>query len=296
MFVFRYKIVKKSSYEFVKKGAIPYSRISVNIENQSNETITFLGTGGARFMIISQLLASGGLWFNLDGTQILMDPGPGCIVQVTRRKLNPEELSAIIVSHRHLDHSADVNVMTEAMTEGGFKKRGILFAPRDAIETEPVIHNYLKKSLEGIEILEAGKTYSIGNISFTTPVRHVHLVENYGMVFKTRKHTIAYITDTRYFDKLGSYYKGDLLMLNLTFLKPRTTPDRPGAPLDHLSMPDAERLIKEIKPNTALLTHFGMGVWRAKPALVAEELSQKTGIKVIAATDGLIYDLAELDT
>ena len=139
MFVFRYKIVKKSSYEFVKKGAIPYSRISVNIENQSNETITFLGTGGARFMIISQLLASGGLWFNLDGTQILMDPGPGCIVQVTRRKLNPEELSAIIVSHRHLDHSADVNVMTEAMTEGGFKKRGILFAPRDAIETEPVM-------------------------------------------------------------------------------------------------------------------------------------------------------------
>ena len=267
----------------------------MNIENQSNETITFLGTGGARFMIISQLLASGGLWFNLDGTQILMDPGPGCIVQVTKRKLNPEELSAIIVSHRHLDHSADVNVMTEAMTEGGFKKRGILFAPRDAIETEPVIHNYLKKSLEGIEILEAGKTYSIGNISFTTPVRHVHLVENYGMVFKTRKHTIAYITDTRYFDELGSYYKGDLLMLNLTFLKPRTTPDRPGAPLDHLSMPDAERLIKEIKPKTALLTHFGMGVWRAKPALVAEELTQKTGIKVIAATDGLIYDLAELD-
>jgi ribonuclease BN (tRNA processing enzyme) len=115
------------------------------------------------------------------------------------------------------------------------------------------------------------------------------------MVFKTRKHTIAYITDTRYFDELGSYYKGDLLMLNLTFLKPRTTPDRPGAPLDHLSMPDAERLIKEIKPKTALLTHFGMGVWRAKPALVAEELTQKTGIKVIAATDGLIYDLAELD-
>ena len=147
-----------------------------------------------------------------------MDPGPGSIVQVTKRKLNPEDLSAIIVSHRHLDHSADVNVMTEAMTEGGFKKRGILFAPRDAIETESIILNYLKKSLEGIEILEAGKTYSVGNISFTTPVRHIHLVENYGMIFKTKKHTIAYITDTRYFEELGNYYHGDLLMLNLTFL------------------------------------------------------------------------------
>ena len=264
-------------------------------ETSSNETITFLGTGGARFMIISQLLASGGIWFNLDGTQILMDPGPGSIVQVTKRKLNPENLSAIIVSHRHLDHSADVNVITEAMTEGGFKKRGILFAPRDAIETEPIILNYLKNSLEGIEILEAGKTYSVGNISFTTPVRHIHLVENYGMIFKTQKHSIAYITDTRYFEELGSYYRGDLLMLNLTFLKPRPTPVKPGMPLDHLSMPDAERLIKEIKPKTAILTHFGMGVWRAKPALVAAELTEKTGIKVIAARDGMTFNLAELD-
>ena len=264
-------------------------------ENLANETITFLGTGGARFMIISQLLASGGLWFNLDGTQILMDPGPGCIVQVTKRKLNPEELSAIIVSHRHLDHSADVNVMTEAMTEGGFRKRGVLFAPRDAIETEPIVFDYLKKSLERIEILEAGKTYSVGSVSFTTPVRHIHLVENYGMIFSTKKHTIAYITDTRYFEKLGSYYHGDLLMLNLTFLKPRPTPAKPGMPIDHLSMPDAEQLITEIRPKTAILTHFGMGVWRAKPSLVAAELTQKTGIKVIAATDGMTYNLVELD-
>ena len=110
-------------------------------------------------MIISQLLASGGLWFNFDGTQILMDPGPGCIVQVTKRKLNPQELSAIIVSHRHLDHSADLNVMTEAMTDGGFKNTVFSLLPRDAIESDSILHSYLKKSLEGIEYLEAGKTY-----------------------------------------------------------------------------------------------------------------------------------------
>lgn len=246
-------------------------------------------------MIISQNLASGGLWFNLDGTQFLMDPGPGSIVQVTNRKLNPEELSGIIVSHRHLDHSADVNVMAEAMTEGGYKKRGILFCPRDAIEEDSILHTYLRKHLESIQYLEAGKSYQIGNISFSAGLRHIHMVENYGLIFKTKKHTIAYITDTKYFDELGSYYKGDLLMLNVTFLKPRLVPDRPGAPIDHLSVPDAERLIKDIKPKTAILTHFGMGVWRAKPELVAAELSQKTGIKVIAATDGLVYDLADLD-
>lgn len=264
-------------------------------EKQSKETITFLGTGGARFMIISQNLASGGLWFDLDGTQFLMDPGPGSIVQVTSRKLNPQELSGIIVSHCHLDHSSDLNVMIEAMTDGGFKKHGELFCPRSAIEVDQILHNYLRKNLENIHYLEAGKTFQIGNIPFTAPVRHIHGVENYGLVFKTKKHTIAYITDTKYFDELGSFYKGDLLMLNLTFLKPRLVPDRPGAPIDHLSGPDAERLIKEIKPKTTILTHFGLGVWKAKPELVAADLTQKTGYKVIAATDGWTYDLAELD-
>ena len=207
---------QKRITEFVKRSLIPYHRSIVDNANQAKETITFLGTGGARFMIISQLLASGGLWFNFEGTQILMDPGPGCIVQVNKRKLNPQELSAIIVSHRHLDHSADVNVMTEAMTDGGFRKHGIIFTPRDAIESDSILHSYLRKSIEGIEYLEAGKTFSVGNVSFTTPVRHVHMVENYGLIFKTKKHTIAYITDTRYFEELGSYYRGEVNRYNGT--------------------------------------------------------------------------------
>ena len=83
------------------------------------DTITFLGTAGARFVVISQLLASGGMWLNLGGTEILVDPGPGCIVQSTKRKLKADKLSAIILSHRHLDHAADANIMIEAMTRGG---------------------------------------------------------------------------------------------------------------------------------------------------------------------------------
>ncbi|MCJ7604689.1 MAG: MBL fold metallo-hydrolase, partial [Dehalococcoidales bacterium] len=74
-------------------------------QSQTTDTITFLGTAGARFMVSRQLAASGGLWLNLGGTELLLDPGPGTIVQTARRKLDPENLSAIILSHRHLDHS-----------------------------------------------------------------------------------------------------------------------------------------------------------------------------------------------
>jgi len=247
-------------------------------------------------MIINQFLATGGLWLNLSGTEILIDPGPGCIVQTTKRKLKAEKLSAIILSHRHLDHSADINIMVEAMTQGGFKRHGRLFAPADALETEPIIFSYLKDYLDGVELLEEGKSYSVGNISFTTPIRHIHLVETYGMVFRTAKHTFSLITDTRYFDGLCQHYGGELLIINMVFLEPRPPTDSPLTPTDHLSVPDAEHIITELKPKVAILTHFGMSVWRAKPWKIAEKLSEKTGVRVIAARDGMKFDLSQLDS
>ena len=252
------------------------------------DTITFLGTAGARFAVISQVLASGGLWLNLSGTQILVDPGPGCIVQSTKRKLKADQLSAIILSHRHLDHSADVNIMTEAMTRGGFEQRGQLFAPADALDFAPVIFPYLRKCLNEINILQEGKSYTIGNISFTTPIRHIHSVETYGMVFKTGVHTFSYIADGSYFDGLCRSYGGELLIINVVLLEPRPT-------VDHLAVPDAERIIRELKPKVAILTHFGVTMWREKPWRVARKLSKETGVKVIAARDGMKFDLSQLD-
>ena len=265
-------------------------------KNPSGDTITFLGTAGARFMVTKQLTASGGLWLNLSGTEILIDPGPGSIVQSTKRKLRADKLSAIILSHRHLDHSADVNIMVEAMTQGGFKRHGRFFAPADALETEPVIFSYLKDYLDGVEVLEEGKSYSIGDISFTTPVRHIHPVETYGMVFRTAKHTFSYVADTRYFDDLPKHYGSDLLIMNVVFLESRLHSDNPAMPIDHLSVPDAEHIIMELKPRVAILTHFGMSMWRARPWEIAQRLSEKTGVKVIAARDGMKCDLSQLDS
>lgn len=227
---------------------------------------------------------------SLNSTQILLDPGPGCIVQTTKRKLNAEKLSAIIVSHRHLDHAGDVNVMVEAMTGGGFNRHGRLFAPADALrENEPVIFSYLKPFIDGITVLEPEKTYEIGNLTFTTSERHIHPVETYGMVFQASGHTLGYLTDTRYFESLHHSYTGsELLIINMVLTEPRP-------PINHLSISDVERLINEIKPRIAILTHFGLHVWQAHPWEIAAALTEKTGVRVIAARDGMKFDLSELD-
>ncbi|OGN91497.1 MAG: MBL fold hydrolase [Chloroflexi bacterium RBG_13_48_17] len=253
-----------------------------------SDSITFLGTAGARFVVTKQLLASGGTWLNFGGTEILIDPGPGCLVHSVKRKLKASKLKAIILSHKHLDHSGDINIMIEAMTDGGWKQRGVVFAPSDAVNGSAVILPYLRSYPQKIDVLSEGGSYSIEDISFETPVRHRHPVETYGFVFKTPRHTLAWITDTKYFDGLPSHYRAELLIINVVLLEPRDG-------VDHLSIPEAKQIIVEAKPKAAILTHFGMSIWRAKPWELARKLSEDTGIEVIAARDGMRFDLARLE-
>jgi ribonuclease BN (tRNA processing enzyme) len=179
--------------------------------------------------------------------------------------------------------------MVEAMTNGGFRKHGWLYAPSDAFQNEPVVYSYLREFVEGITLLEEGKSYNIDGVKLLTPVKHIHPVETYGIIFQTSRHKFSYITDTRYFDGLGQHYSGSQMIIINTVLT------EPKSPVAHLSLPDAKNLILEIKPRVAILNHYGMGVWQARPWLLAEKLTEETGVKVIGARDGMKFDLATLD-
>ena len=247
--------------------------------------IKFLGTAGARFVMISQLRSSGGVWFSYKGTNLLIDPGPGTIVHCAKSKpkLNPSKLDGIILTHRHLDHCGDINVMIESMTEGGFKKKGIVFLPKDAVSEDPVILKHIRSLPQKVEILEEKKEYSLGAINFTTPVKHIHPVETYGLKFHLAKIGISLIVDTRYFKELESAYKADILIINTVFFSPH--PD-----IDHLCLEDVQNLIRNIKPKTAILTHFGMTMLKAKPHLIAQQLKERLNTEVISAYDGMRFE------
>jgi len=253
--------------------------------------VKFLGTAGARVVVAKQLRSSGGTWLHLQGCDILLDPGPGSLVRAlsSKPKLDPSTLDAVILSHKHLDHSGDINVIIEAMTQGGFKKQGLLFAPRDALEGDPVVLKYLRGFLERIEILEEGGRYRIGDVSFSAPLRSRHPGEAYGLTFHLPEATLSFITDTAYFPELASAYKSDLVVINVVLLEPSQHPH-----IQHLCLDEAVRLIREIRPKAAVLTHFGMGMLRAKPWELATSLTREIGIPVLAARDGMTLDIAEL--
>ena len=327
--------------------------------SDNGDRMVILGSGGARIVVARQLRASGGIWFSLGGTQFLLDPGPGALVRMTgsRHRLDPTRLSGILLSHRHLDHSGDVNNMIEAMTMGGTEPRGALFAPADALGgDDPVVLKYVRPFLERVVTLEEGGSYALGNVTFTCPVRHQHRGEVYGFKFRTERGqklearmqkaevrigegvstdstdgsgqgqeaergeetareaaddlttktqrdeedsdrssvigppsylTVSYIADTRYFPELAERYRADVVIMNVVRPKP--------SQLDHLSAPDAEELVKAMRPKLTVLGHFGMRMIAAKPWVIAREMSERTGCKVVAASDGMLVDLDEVN-
>ncbi len=159
--------------------------------------IKFLGTAGARYVVARQLRASGGVYIEADGTRLILDPGPGTLVYMAREKLRVEKLSGIILTHVHLDHSADLNILVDAMTEGGLKRRGRVFLPREGLYGEnAVLLPYLRDFLEGVEILEPRREYQIGGVSFRTSVRHHHTAETYGVVLELGGKRVGFVVDT----------------------------------------------------------------------------------------------------
>ncbi len=248
--------------------------------------IKFLGTAGARFAVTQQVRRSGGIWISLDDTILLIDPGPGSLVRClsSRPKLNPATLDGIILSHRHIDHANDINIMIEAMTNGGHSKRGVVYAPADALNNDPVILKHFRNHIQHLFTLKEGKQYHIKNLQFSTPVQHIHDVETYGLNIKGENTSISYISDTQYFEGIYSYYEGEILILNVVLLSPKSW-------INHLSIEDAEQIIFQNRPKLTILTHFGMTMLQSKPWELADQLTKKTGEKVIAASDGLSINL-----
>jgi phosphoribosyl 1,2-cyclic phosphodiesterase len=252
------------------------------------DEIVFLGTGGARYVIARQLRATGGMLFRVGGKNILVDPGPESYYRFLTYmpEFDPAKIDAIVLSHKHIDHSADINVYLDVMTQGGNRKNGILIAPADAFGEEGVVYKYLLQFLNEVVVIEPGKELTLGGLRMLFPTRHDHRVDTYGFKLSYGDYSVSYITDTKYFPGLISAYRADILIMNLIKLQP--------SEIDHLSVPECEELITGIRPKVAIITHFGMTIIREGPWKIARQLQERTGVTVLAAEDGRQYAIRKL--
>jgi ribonuclease BN (tRNA processing enzyme) len=258
----------------------------------SGNYVKFLGTAGARFVVARQIRFSAGTLIRLNGKNIILDPGPGTLLRLARSRppIDVAGIDAVILTHAHIDHTGDVNALIDAMTAGGFRKHGLLFAPQECLEGDNrVVLPYLRGFLDGIHVLKPETRYRVGRLSFMTSARHQHSAETYGVIFAAGKKKIAFMADTRYFPGLMRSYRGtDMLIMNVVRHLSHEYAD-----VLHLSVDDVRTIIRELEPGTAILTHLGMTMVRLNPRGLSERLSAELGRNVIVATDGLTVPIRD---
>ncbi|MDD5960639.1 MAG: MBL fold metallo-hydrolase [Methanobrevibacter wolinii] len=251
--------------------------------------IIFLGTGGGRFATISQKRMTGGFRIdNINGFNLHVDPGPGGLIRTLQYGLNPTKLNGIFVSHCHTDHYNDAEILIEAMTKGMTKNKGCIIGSKSVMEGHekwgPCISNYHKSHSKNYTI-EPGKEIDFGKFKMKG-TKTIH-GDPYGTGFqlKTKNICISYTSDTRYYDELADYHKGaDILIGSIL---------RPGdnGLKGHMCSDDFINLINEVKPKLAIMTHFGFKMLKHNPKDEAKRIKHKTGVKTIAASDGLSIDI-----
>lgn len=253
--------------------------------------IIFLGTGGGRFVTITQKRRTAGIRIIGDSLNLHLDPGPGALVHSIEESLSPQRVRAVLVSHCHPDHYTDAEIFIEAMTHGMTRKQGLLAAPRSVLEgsnaCETSISKYHQRMVEQKIEAAPGLSFQAAGVSISaTEARHTDPAA-VGFRFKTQFGEFAYTSDTEYFEGIGKYYR-DLRLLALCVMRPSGRPWQ-----GHMSTDDAIKILAEVQPRQAVITHLGMRMLLQGPEEQAKLIQHETGVSTIAARDGMVVDFGE---
>lgn len=243
--------------------------------------------------MIKQARSTGGLWFRYGGLQGVIDPGPGSLAHICAAvpPLAADAIDLVMLTHKHLDHSTDVNVLIECMTHGGFDDRGLLVAPGDALAGEdPVVLKYSQKRVSRVAIPDDGKRIELGRGVTAEAVAHIHHgVECFGYIFRRAGlKDWGLISDSRLMPCFAERYAGcRFLSLNATFPNAKSR-------LDHMSIEEARSLLAVLHPRIAALTHLGAMLTSPEGGHFLTELDTEE-THAVAATDGMVVDLDSLE-
>lgn len=251
--------------------------------------ITFLGSGGGRFTAISQRRMTGG--FRIDdigGRNYHVDPGPGALIRTYQFGLDPRELNGIIVSHAHTDHYSDAEILIESMTKGMTRDTGIIAGSESVLSGYdrwgPSISSYHQSKSDTI-VLKPDEMRQMNNIRIKG-TKTVHGdPTGVGFQINYKGFKLSYTSDTGYFEGLGRHHRGADILIGSVL--------RPGKKnIDgHMSTFDFINLINEVRPKVAVMTHLGLKMITSNPVSEARYIFKKTGVKTIAAYDGLSFNV-----
>ena len=223
-----------------------------------------------------------------DETAIWCDAGSGGF-QALASVIDPIDLDAIVISHRHPDHCVDLFAAFHALTYRPDPVRNVpLFANSSVIDhilafldadDDHVIH-----STFDITCVEAERRWSVGDVAIRA-VAMDHSVPTLGFEFESAGRRAFYTADTgadgTWVDEVGPV---DLLVSEASF----QGDDGDGAYRQHLTAGQAGRIASVVGATSLVLTHIPPHL---DPLRSVREAENTHGRTVMAAVPGATYEV-----
>ena len=251
--------------------------------------LVFLGTAGDSLTLAKQVRRGGGFVIRLDRGQYHIDPGPGALASMYAAGLNARETICVLASNNSLLASEGVNQVIDAMTLGGVDRFGVVIAAESVVngtdEEHPILRTVTKDWVE--RVVTFADTTRIGINYLNIFPRKANHPDKTALGFRLEapSFTISYTGDTGYFDGLASEHTdADILIVRCRH--PKDTREAGS-----LNVADVIKLVKQAKPRVAIITGFGNKLLDGDIIATARDIHKESGVRIIAAKDGLEIDL-----
>ncbi|WP_099974402.1 MBL fold metallo-hydrolase [Lactobacillus terrae] len=181
-----------------------------------------------------------------DGFKLLIDCGSGSLNELSRY-IDPTELDAVVLSHYHHDHTADLGVLQYNLLASDREEPLPIYGhTRDFV-------NFAQLTLDGATKGIAYNDYEelkIGPFKFNF-METIHPVPAYAMRIQANGKSIVFTADTAYFDGLIDFSKGaDLLITDTNF------PEEKTGKIWHMTTKETGELAKKAKVERVMISHL----------------------------------------
>ena len=245
--------------------------------------LTILGGGGA-WPTARQ--ACSGYLVEHDGFRVLIDPGYAVLPRLLALHA-VSEVDAVVVSHGHLDHCADLNPLLRArvMNHDALPPLPV-YAPRNALAAI-LDAERIRSIRRGAEIttIEDGDTLALGPLSVAVAMLPHH-VPTAGLRLSAGGATIAYAGDSGdCFERVALAADADVLLAEATYSGEVPVDERPFLS----SAPQVAQVALAAGARSTILTH----VWPDDPAEWYLAAARRAGLSSArVAFAGMTVDLA----
>jgi ribonuclease BN (tRNA processing enzyme) len=195
--------------------------------------------------------ASSGYLLGHDGFQLLLDCGSG-ILSKLQKFINPMELDAVILSHYHSDHIADIGVLQHARLIQGLlgKQADPLPIYGHSFNQAEFVKLTYKEITKGV-VYDPGKSLDVGPFTIRF-LQTEHPVPCFAMRIELNKKVLVYTGDTAFKKELIEFCQGaDLLLCECNLYG-----NYDGKSAGHMTSIDAGKLAHQAGVGQLVLTHL----------------------------------------